>query len=335
VTVFVVPLESYDLRYTEQWNRWFPRRMDERGIEYTYLSVTGDAHARLGGDVLSPIRTNMHRVDQVQRILELFETDRVRDGDTFFFHTLWFPGLEALAYVRDSLKIDFRIVAVLHAGSYDPWDFRARAGMDPWSAPLETSWLEIADQVLVASHFHRAMILGSRRVAPQKLIVTGLPFDSAEIRRGRDLPSKRGQIAFPHRQVPEKSPDVADYLRAEFGHDTVVLTRETSSTKSGYLDIIARSRVVVSDSRQETFGYSMLESAALGCVPLVPDRLCYREMYPQRYRFASRIELIDKARTALEGGFGPLDDLHPLIDWADGALDRMLDIVVSPAQGIS
>lgn len=327
MTLFIVPIESYDLRYTEQWNRWFPAATEALDIPSVYFSVPEEGRTELGAEVLSPIRTNQYRARQIDQILELFERDEVKDGDTFLFHTLWFPGLETLAYIRDTLGIRFRIAAVLHAGSYDPWDFRARAGMDPWSAPLEAAWLAIADTVILASEFHREMVLSTRPVDPAKLEVTGLPFSSQEVREGREalIASKRDIIAFPHRPTAEKSPDLIPLLRGEFGEEKVLLTREHSSSKAEYLDLLASAAVCVSDSLQETFGYSMLEAAALGCIPLVPDRLCYREMYPERYRFGSRAELLEKTHSALSGGFGSTDDLAPLLAWADGSLPRLLD----------
>lgn len=332
MTLFIVPLESYDLRYTEQWNRWFPRATQELALPTVYFDVPEETRTELGADVLNAVRTNQYRARQIDQILEFFERGAVKDGDTFLFHTLWFPGIEALAYVRDTTGISFRIAAVLHAGSYDPWDFRARSGMDPWSAPLEESWLALVDRVILASEFHRQMVLDSRRVDPAKLEVTGLPFSSEEVRLGREtlMASREPSVAFPHRPTPEKNPDVVDVLREQLEGAEVLVTRERSRSKSEYLDLLARATVCISDSLQETFGYSMLEASALGCIPLVPDRLCYREMYPERYRFGSRAELVEKTRRALAGEFGSTDDLEPLLSWADGSLQRLLSAALRP-----
>jgi glycosyltransferase involved in cell wall biosynthesis len=331
--LFVIPIEDYDLRYTEQWNRWFPEELRARHIPFEYLSV-GDAlnSTQLGGDVLDPIRTNQYRMDQITRILDELERKNLRDGDIIFFHTLWFPGLEALAYVRAACGVHFRIVGVLHAGSYDPWDFRSRQSMDSWSAPLEESWFSIADRILVASEFHRQQVLAARRVDTQKIFVTGLPFRASEIRAGRSsiMSNKQPVIAFPHRNVSEKSPQIVEMLREEFGDKAVLVTRNMSRTKSEYLDILASCKVCVSDSLQETFGYAMLEAAALECIPIVPDRLCYREMYPDRFRFSGYPELRRLVSQALADAVPQsVEELKPLLEWAEGSMSRMLDAVLS------
>ena len=333
MTLFVVPLEDYDLRYTEQWNRWFPEELEARHIPFKYLSVGDSLHSiALGGEVLDPVRTNQYRMHQITRILDELELKNLRDGDIVFLHTLWFPGLEALAYVRAACGIHFRIVGVLHAGSYDPWDFRSRLGMDSWSAPLEESWFSIADRILVASEFHRQQLLAARRVDAEKIFVTGLPFRASEIRAGRSslIRNKRPVIAFPHRNVPEKSPKIVEMLREEFGEETVIVTRDMSRTKAEYLDILASCKICVSDSLQETFGYSMLEATALGCIPIVPDRLCYREMYPDRFRFAGYPELSNLVSDALiAAAASPVEELDPLLEWAERSMSRMLDVVLS------
>lgn len=160
--------------------------------------------------------------------------------------------------------------------------------------------------------------------------MTGLPFVSEEVRLGREalVRDKRNKIAFPHRLTSEKNPAIIERLRAQFGKDSVIVTREVSNSKKEYLDILATCRVCISDSRQETFGYSMLEATALGCIPIVPERLSYPEMYPPRYRFKSDEEMLSLAGSALRGDFKDQHDLDSLITWADASMDRVLDVVL-------
>lgn len=54
-----------------------------------------------------------------------------------------------------------------------------------------------------------------------------------------------------------------------------------------YLDAIDESHVVVSTSRHEFQGLAVLEAAARGCVPLLPDRLAYPEFFGDLYLYES------------------------------------------------
>lgn len=52
-----------------------------------------------------------------------------------------------------------------------------------------------------------------------------------------------------------------------------------------YIDEVSRCDVVVSTSRHEFQGLSILDAAAAGVAPLVPDDLVYPEIWPDEYRY--------------------------------------------------
>ena len=74
------------------------------------------------------------------------------------------------------------------------------------------------------------------------------------------------QREFRHRLVHFGFVESADYLRALRGEADLVL----------------------STALHEFQGLAVLEAVAAGCLPVVPDRLSYPEIYPPRFRYASR-----------------------------------------------
>ena len=57
-----------------------------------------------------------------------------------------------------------------------------------------------------------------------------------------------------------------------------------------YYRKLAQCDVVLSTALHDFQGLAVLEALRLGCIPLVPDRLAYREFIPSQYRFPSMID---------------------------------------------
>lgn len=77
-----------------------------------------------------------------------------------------------------------------------------------------------------------------------------------------------------------------------------------------YRDVLGRAGIVVSTASHEFQGLSVLEAASVGCRPLVPDALCYPEIYPAEYRYPAgdRAALVDRLGDWLSGNApGPVN----------------------------
>jgi len=80
-------------------------------------------------------------------------------------------------------------------------------------------------------------------------------------------------------------PPVYDEARERLGDQ--ILTWGHVSDDGEYRKILTTSDVVMSTSLHDFQGLAVLEAAAAGCVPLVPDRLAYRELFEERFRYPS------------------------------------------------
>lgn len=108
-------------------------------------------------------------------------------------------------------------------------------------------------------------------LALQQLEKTGLDYSLAVIgQRFRNSPAAFETIseAFSHRLV-------------QFGFV------ENAAT---YLQVLFEADMVLSTALHEFQGLAVLEAVRGGCVPVVPDRLAYPEIYPSEYRYASNPE---------------------------------------------
>jgi glycosyltransferase involved in cell wall biosynthesis len=148
------------------------------------------------------------------------------------------------------------------------------------------------------------------------------PFDAAPITRGA-----RCRIVWPHRWEHDKDPDtffrVAAALASEgLDFEVAVAGQAFAETveefeqagaalggrlvhlgqpegRAAYADLLASADVAVSTAKNEFFGLAMIEAAYSACLPLVPDRLAYPEIYPETMRYADTDDLTGRLRAAI------------------------------------
>lgn len=89
------------------------------------------------------------------------------------------------------------------------------------------------------------------------------------------------QLALLGERPPQK-PDAL--LQIEQQHSERITINQRVSKKD-YRQLIAQAGIVVSSAVHEFQGLAMLEAASAGTIPLVPDDLCYREQYAEKYRY--------------------------------------------------
>lgn len=98
-------------------------------------------------------------------------------------------------------------------------------------------------------------------------------------------------------QTFRDEPDVFAWARQRFTDQ--ILHFGYVSSKNEYLEWLQRADIVVSTALHEFFGIAVMEAVVAGCIPVVPDRLSYPELYPQYFRYQDG-ELVLKLSEVLD-----------------------------------
>lgn len=295
-----VPIESLEERYSKQWNDNFPsvfKTLDLPVVTIYPEKESSKKNEIKRGQFLDYVDTNRFKALQLAEIYEMFDAGEVNDHDVFFFHDLWFPGIEGLFYVRDASKVKFKITGMIHAGTYDPNDYLTQCGMERWGKMLERSWFKGIDLIFVATNYHKQLLMKTRFITSPKIRVTGFPlWDIAAVTYSNV--QKLNQVVFPHRFAPEKQPWEFDALevmtRDKIPAFKFIKTKDVAQTKQQYYQVLERSKVAVSTALQETWGIAMQEAVLRRCLPLVPNRLSYREMYDPLFIYKNKQQAASK-----------------------------------------
>jgi hypothetical protein len=295
MTVFLVDLEAVETRYTAQWKSHVPKLLTEAGhIVRTIAGPTDIPSATTPGAFLNFGGTNIYKASQVQEIGRLFTDGFVSEGDHFLFTDAWHPGIINLKYMSELLRIPVKIHALWHAGSYDPQDFLGRLiGDAPWVRHAEKAFFEAIDYNYFATDFHVDMFAfnlykARKSTFGNKIVRSGWPMEymAETLKPYAGLP-KRDLILFPHRIAPEKQVNIFRHLATELPEYEFVVCQDQELTKEEYHTLLGQSKIVFSANLQETLGISCYEGMLVGAIPLVPDRLSYKEMYGSLFKYPS------------------------------------------------
>ena len=301
MTVYIVELEPVETRYTKQWKQFLPSQMLMAGLPVEVIEGPSDApQDTTPGAFLNFSGTNYWKSEQLKTISQMFAAGKIKDGDYFLYTDAWNPTILQLKYMAELLGIKIMIGGMWHAGSYDPADFLGRLiGNAPWVRHTEKALFYAIDHNYFATDFHIDLfslnLLGidpetvrQRYVQEGKIVRCGWPMEYLEhMMYGHKNKSKRNLILFPHRIAPEKQLDIFKDLAKHLQQYDFVVCQEQNLTKQEYHDLLGEAKIVFSANLQETLGISWYEGAAVGAIPLVPDRLSYSEMALDIFKYPS------------------------------------------------
>ncbi len=105
------------------------------------------------------------------------------------------------------------------------------------------------------------------------------------------------------RDVPEIMTRVMDLLK---DHGSLGQTGFITS-RPEYLDLLARSHIVLSTALHEFQGLAVLEAVAAGCIPVVPDRLAYPELFTPEFLYKTPGDAVALIRQITHGEIASAD----------------------------
>lgn len=299
--IFLIDLESVETRYTSQWKTHVPNILKNQGHEVEIISGPTDIpSATTPGAFLNFGGTNIYKASQVEKLGRLFCSGSVASGDHFLFTDAWHPGIINLKYMSELLGIPIKIHALWHAGSYDPNDFLGRLiGDSPWVRSAEKSFFHATDYNYFASNFHIDLFCSNLLgidvetahhgyVKSKKIIRTGWPMEylNDALLMYAEMP-KKDLILFPHRIAPEKQVEIFRDLKERLPQYEFIVCQDQQLTKNEYHNLLGQAKIVFSANLQETLGISWFEGLLTKAIPMVPDRLSYKEMAFKDFKYPS------------------------------------------------
>lgn len=292
-TIYIVDIEPLDNRYTKQWHYHIPRHMKKLFKTHEIVNISGDTSNykdTTNGAFFDFNKTCDYKASQARKISQLFIDNKVKNGDVFFFTDAWNQTIHTLRYLCELNGIDIKVVGIWHAGWYDKTDILGmKIKNHAWVKNHELSMYNAYDINFFATNHHLDTFMAEHSVDRKKAMLVGYPLDYLEDMIQPDFTDKQDIVVFPHRLNTDKAPHVFDWIRdkiqAHYPDILFVKTQEHNLDKDEYYKLLNKAKVVFSCSKHENLGIGTYEAVRLGCVPIVPDKLSYKEMYPISNRY--------------------------------------------------
>ena len=290
MTIYIVDIEAVDTRYTKQWKEYLPKQLQRAtNMDIKVISGGETPQATTPGAFLNFGGTNVYKSKQLEQIGKYFCDGLVKDGDYFLYTDAWNPTVIQLRYMAELLGVNIRVGGLWHAGSYDPQDFLGRLiGNKPWVRHAERSMYECYDDNFYATEFHIDLFRQSLAMQEDKTKRVGWPMEylATSLEQYKGMP-KKDLILFPHRIAPEKQVDIFRNLKEQLPQYQFIVCQDQELTKNEYHNMLGEAKLVFSANLQETLGISWYEGALVGALPMVPDRLSYKEMALSEFKYPS------------------------------------------------
>lgn len=317
--IFVFGLEPLESRYTAQWYEHIPELIRRRaGPDWLVANVPGEQRSTqvTPGAFLNFSDTNRWKSTQLVKFLTVFDEGLVTPDDIFLFTDFWNPVITQLRYMSDLLDQRWQFHGIAHAGAYDPTDILGYKMERPWPEHQERSWYYQYHKIYFATQSHRTMFLDNLEI-PQadrgRAVLAGQPYEmlAPSLEHWVDNTDRQQQIIWPHRYNSDKQPEIVEALSTRFG---VTITQKLRLSKQDYYAELGKHRVVFSCALHENLGISVSEGTLAGCIPVVPDRCSYGEMYLPCFKYPSywteSFEQFQKHRPELESFISERLDNH-------------------------
>lgn len=295
-SIWYLPIEPLQQRYTEQMFRWVTTALDRIGTPYVVVNGGKPYDKIKHGQWLDTTRTTSWKLRQILELTAAIESGEVRKGDLVLLGDVWMPGIEAIRFQSDLLGLDLKIGGWHYAGCFDHFDFLARS-LGAWGPKYEAALIEgVLDSICFGSPYHRQFVERHCRL-PRHASTEGLAWDHYEVAAFRQKAKPKNIVAYTHRWSKEKRPneflriakakvggkrskfvistsgEVTDDMKEEAAWAGCEIVKHKS--KSDYYKWLSTVSVMWSGADQETFGYSFMEAVALGVRVAAPIRACY------------------------------------------------------------
>lgn len=290
--LIIVPQYPTRLRYQEWWFTELPKRYEDYFNNVIVLGAKKiDAEGRNGANRTGFAPVQKAIAFEMAQINEYMEME-IYEDDILLLCDISFPGI--FANILYHKKPD-KCFAICHATSRNTLDYFSPTRYSKWD--VETGVSKLFDGIFVATEYHK------EKLAWKNTYTVGLPlppfhYEWEKRTQISKLKRRNNIISTSRDNIQKRNKLIEREITKRLGEE-VISPPENMKTWDDYYYFLLESKVVVITSKEETFGYQVLDAICAGCIPIAPARYSYPELLPSLYLYQDTEELINKIKKAL------------------------------------
>jgi len=274
--IIFVPQLPVKLRYSEWWINEFEKEFKKHYDDVIVLGKNILTHLNDKSNdtsLFAPINESI-KFEQFQ-INEFLDLD-ISPEDTLFLSDISFPGFFTNVLHHKRIKNAY---AFCHGTSKNAYDYFQNNRDSKWL--IESGHSKIFKKVFVATNYHK------EKLRWKNIKVVGVPEPPFE--KFNEV-KENNIISVNRNNIQKRNKGLEKCVEQQFGK----IIRQKFDTWKEYYQFISKSKILLITTKEETFGYSALESIKNNCIPLAPNKFSYPELIPKRFLYNSKQELIEK-----------------------------------------
>lgn len=289
--IIFVPQFPAPLRYQEWWIWKFPEEFKKAGFDVITLGERYSVSS--SSSVENACKCDAQMFSHVNRSIE-FETYQINeymslkplDGDLLFLSDLSFPGLFANA-LHHKYPANMKMFAFCHATSLNYWDYFGRVRYSKF--PVECGQAMFFDKIFVGSEYHYDKLASSDFWPIGETRIVGVPNPPESIIKSVKTDKKRFLISVARPSMQKTDPIIEELVCRRYRLSEIY--RKQYNSWGEYCQALSESEALLVTSKEETFGYQIVDAIINGCIPVVPNDFSYKELLPREYRYGNMDEL--------------------------------------------
>lgn len=302
-TIYILDSKSIDLKYIRNWQNNIQNILEdyiiEKSLKYkvvTLYDIEPNQLTIIDNRPLTFLDIVEQQTNHTSKFIDLFSRKKVNIGDHFIFMDAWNPAIYQLRYLSTVYRIPVWIHGFWQLGSFNKTSYLSFSKSLTWQRNTERSFVAAINHNYYDSEMHYTQLrtlfktLGARNLlrSPNRIHRCGPPMEHVrDYTKQFAGTKKRDMILFADKGTVDKQMIIFRELQRALPQFEWVCIEDKMPNENQYHGLLASAKYVLILDLIDSSSTTAFEAIMHGAIPLAPDRLNFKEIVPDKWRYPS------------------------------------------------